>query len=95
MSNIDDIQKQRGSTYGSFSDNATVYIKLQNIIIDAVENNEHHGDKFTPEMMLALTMSIHKISRIVNGNPEYLDSWIDAESYLNLGRKSIENKVTG
>ena len=37
----------------------------------------------------AVEMILHKISRIVNGDPDIVDSWLDIAGYATLGMNSI------
>jgi hypothetical protein len=39
---------------------------------------------FTDSQWEALEMIAHKIGRIVNGDPDYADSWIDIAGYAKL-----------
>jgi len=39
----------------------------------------------------ALDMICHKIARIVNGNPDYADSWTDIAGYATLVAERLEN----
>ena len=37
-----------------------------------------------PDQKEALFMIAHKIGRIINGDPDYADSWIDIAGYAKL-----------
>jgi hypothetical protein len=40
----------------------------------------------------SLEMIAHKIGRILNGDPDYDDSWLDIEGYSKLVRDEINNR---
>lgn len=84
---IEDIQKERGARYGSFGDCGAISYALKTIVRTV---NDSRVEKIPDAAMEGIEMALHKIARIVNGDPMYLDSWIDAESYINLARKEIE-----
>ena len=45
------------------------------------------------DMREALEMIAHKIGRILNGDPNYADSWIDIAGYAKLVADRLEGKV--
>ena len=87
MSNIDETLKQRGNRYGSFEDNAATAQELKRVL------HEHKAWKTGLGSMHkeSLEMIMHKIARIVNGDPDYDDSWVDIAGYATLVVKSINN----
>lgn len=92
---INEILEERGSRYGEFKGHATITQALKrNFSIYSV--NYH---KLTPSMVEAIDMIFHKLGRIGNGDPNYLDSWIDIVGYtqlvideLNAASESASNK---
>jgi len=81
MSNINEVLSERGSRYGKFKDHAEVTQKLKYII------RLHMGaryDRLETDQQEALDMIAHKIGRIVNGDPNYADSWVDIAGYAKL-----------
>lgn len=78
------MQEKRGLRYGRWYDNSATSQALCNILRDAMADNVNI---LAPQQIEALEMAMHKVARIVCGDPAYLDSWRDAESYLNLGRQ--------
>lgn len=77
----DDILKERGGRYGRFVDHAHITQYLKVII-----GNHLTAKKKTlhPDQQEALDMICHKIGRIVNGDPDYSDSWHDIAGYAKL-----------
>lgn len=81
MTEINDILTERGKRYGRFIDHAAVTIRLKSVLRDAV--NEHRKD-LDYDQEEALDMICHKLGRIVNGDPNYEDSWRDVAGYATL-----------
>jgi hypothetical protein len=79
MTNINNILDERGSRYGDFSSNATTTQLIKQAI-----NLGDTTDKLSFYQREALEMIAHKISRIVNGDANYIDSWIDIVGYAQL-----------
>lgn len=79
MSSISQTLEERGRNYGEFSDVSETIQSLKEI----VRNNERWR-RLDPHMKEAIEMILHKIGRIVNGNPRHLDSWHDIAGYAQL-----------
>lgn len=73
------VLSERGSRYGTLMDNATISQGLKEIL-----HNSTNWGAMPPDMKEALHMIVHKISRIVEGDFEYDDSWIDISGYSTL-----------
>lgn len=85
MSNLNGTLKKRGSVYGSFENNAKTSQELKRVIHE--HENFHNLNDAHVE---AFEMIFHKISRILNGDPNYADSWHDIAGYATLVEKAIE-----
>lgn len=48
------------------------------------ETDGSYGDHLAPDQQEALDMICHKIGRIINGDPDYADSWHDIAGYAQL-----------
>ena len=94
MSEVENTLKERGSKYGVFKVHADITQSLK-CIMNGYTRFEHETDaqnairrgKFnslTADKQEALDMIAHKIGRILNGDPEYRDSWIDIAGYAQL-----------
>lgn len=75
----------RGSRYGDFNEKARITQALKNTMQDSPNWNE-----LPPEQKEALEMVVHKIGRILNGDNNYKDSWIDIEGYIHLVSQELE-----
>ncbi len=65
--------------YGAFEHNAKTSQALK-----AVMHERPGWDRLSPDQREALEMIQHKIARILNGDPDYLDSWVDIAGYAQL-----------
>jgi hypothetical protein len=77
----------RGSRYGKFSGHAEIAQRLKAIM--RVYEAER-GCDLDPDQREALEMIAHKIARILNGDPNYADSWIDIAGYAQLIADRLE-----
>jgi len=84
VSNIEEILTERQLTHGEFVDHALLAQSLK-----AAMHNHPRWLTLAPDMAEALEMIQHKIARIINGNPEYADHWVDLIGYARL----IENRL--
>ena len=83
---VDDILDERAATYGAFMDVAAVAVALRAVIRD------RRPDLF-PDQDEALNMICSKIARIVNGDPNHIDSWRDIAGYAQLVVDRLEGRV--
>lgn len=76
--NITEVLTERGSRYGKFKDHAAIAQDLKAILW------KHDYQRMRPDQCEALEMICHKIARILNGDPDYADSWVDIAGYATL-----------
>lgn len=87
MSEIVEILTERGNRYGSFVGHAEVTMGLKNLIQEHLMKRDKILEDDQQE---ALDMICHKIGRIINGDPNYADSWIDIAGYSKLVADRLE-----
>jgi len=78
---IQEILDERGKRYGKFTDHANITQQLK------YSMKLFDGEKWLalkPDQREALEMIAHKIGRILNGDPDYADSWDDIAGYAKL-----------
>ena len=85
---ITEILEERGLRYGPFTGHAAVTQKLK-----SVAHQFAAGKPFAPDQAEALDMIFHKIGRILNGDPDYADSWIDIAGYAKLVADRLQGTV--
>jgi hypothetical protein len=79
MSEIHDILNERGGRYGEFKTHAEITQKIKEALFGGASFAYLEYDQKE-----ALEMIAHKLGRIVNGDPNYLDSWVDIVGYTQL-----------
>lgn len=84
--NIENTLADRGSKYGSFDGHAAITQALKYTMHKSPRWRELSEDKKE-----ALEMVAHKIGRILNGDPEYKDSWVDIEGYVHLVSQTLKD----
>jgi len=72
---------ERGNRYGEFKGHAEVTQRLKAVVESELTWRTKLLD---PDQQEALDMIFHKIGRIVNGDPNYADSWHDIAGYAKL-----------
>ena len=87
MSSIDKTLDERGQRYGEFASHAHVTQLLKRAM------GRHPGwRKLADDQREALEMTAHKIGRILNGDPDYIDSWHDIIGYVRLVEQRLERE---
>ena len=87
MSSIDKTLDERGQRYGEFIGHAHVTQLLKRAM------GRHPGwRKLADDQREALEMTAHKIGRILNGDPDYIDSWHDIIGYIRLVEQRLERE---
>lgn len=84
---INETLKERGARYGKFEDHAWVTQRLKRIVTEELRRQNKCVE---PDQQEALDMIFHKIGRIVAGDADYADSWIDIAGYATLVAKRLE-----
>lgn len=79
--------KERGSRYGKFTDHAQITQSIKEVMYGNVGFS-----KLAADQREALEMIAHKIGRILNGDPNYDDSWHDIAGYASLVAKRLQGK---
>lgn len=76
---IENTLSDRGKLYGEFTGHARITQNIKRALVDSPNWKELPDD-----MKEALEMLAHKIGRILNGDPNYHDSWHDIIGYTKL-----------
>ena len=85
MNNIDKTLDERGTRYGEFPQHASITQGIK----DAMSKGRN-WDTLDDDMKEALEMTAHKIGRILNGDPNYIDSWHDIIGYARLVEQRLK-----
>lgn len=76
---------ERGSRYGAFDSHAQITQELK-----AAMHRCANWAQLAPDQQEALEMIQHKAGRILNGDPNYADSWVDIAGYAQLVAKRLQ-----
>lgn len=76
--NITETLQERGQRYGVFKRHAEISQQLKEVI------SGYQTKVLAADQQEALEMICHKIARIINGDPDYADSWHDIAGYAQL-----------
>ena len=87
---IEEVLNQRQASYGSFTKNAEVSQMLKYFMTQGT----NYKQMPVPHRE-ALEMIVHKIARIVNGDPNYIDNWVDIIGYSQLVIEEIKSYDEG
>lgn len=82
--NLQAITDERGAEYGDFTHQGIIAQDLKEYM------REQDGWKrLKSHQKESLDMIMHKVSRILNGNPENRDSWVDIAGYAQISAERI------
>ena len=82
---IHEVLEQRGNRYGEYSDVSDAAQQFKDIVRGRVA-----WKHMEPYMQESLDMICNKLSRIINGDPYYDDSWRDIAGYAQLVVNELE-----
>jgi hypothetical protein len=80
----------RAQSYGKFKDGAAL---MQAIKRELSAHAAKHGKTFADDQWEALEMIVHKMGRIVNGDPNVVDHWVDIAGYATLVADRLDGRV--
>ena len=84
---VTQVLTERGSRYGKFTGHAEVTQTLKAIFRAKMGEK---WDCLADDQKECLDMIAHKLGRIINGDPNYADSWIDIAGYAKLVADRLE-----
>ena len=76
---VEAILEERGRRYGLFTDLASMSQTIKDMM-----KQEEGWARLAPDQKEALEVIAQKIARILNGDPDYADSWMDIAGYAKL-----------
>jgi hypothetical protein len=85
--NIDATLAERGTRYGQFTGHAKITQDMKRAM---VASDKWAG--LADDQKEALEMVVHKIGRVLNGDPDYVDSWTDIIGYTRLVEMRLANE---
>tara|TARA_R110001583_G_scaffold139087_1_gene291135 strand:+ start:1325 stop:1597 length:273 start_codon:yes stop_codon:yes gene_type:complete len=89
MGDVKDTLAEREKIHGDYRQVAAVAQSIK----DALDcHRALFQDKFSPAQRESLDQIATKMARIVCGDPNIIDHWLDIEGYARLVRKILEKK---
>lgn len=85
---VDETLDERGVRYGTFVYQAELAQKLKDACVVHAMNRKN---ELAADQWEALEMILHKVARIINGDPDHVDSWHDIAGYAKL----VEDRLNG
>ena len=76
---IDKTLEERGTRYGNFQTHSAITQSLKSVM-----HQTPRWKDLQPDQKECLEMIAHKVGRILNGDPNYHDSWHDIVGYTKL-----------
>jgi len=89
MTSIDKTLQERGNRYGEFPEHARVTQNIKRAMADS-----KNWETLSDDKKESLEMVAHKIGRILNGDPDYADSWHDISGYTKLVEDDLNAEDT-
>ncbi|CAB4137680.1 hypothetical protein UFOVP768_5 [uncultured Caudovirales phage] len=85
MTDVKATLAERTARYGQFKDHARISQEIKRVMkkTDGWNNLGATGRE-------ALEMIAHKIARVLNGDPTYIDNWVDIAGYATLVAERLE-----
>ena len=99
MATTEETLKERGERYGKFANHAAITQALKAVMLtgtslelsdEVVERIRSRVSLMESDQAECLEMIAHKIGRILNGDPNYGDSWRDIAGYATLVADRLE-----
>ena len=87
---VDKTLDARAEMYGKFKDGAALMQSIKRVLADHAAK---HNKTFADDQWEALEMIVHKIGRIVNGDPDVTDHWVDIAGYATLIAERLEGNA--
>jgi hypothetical protein len=90
VANIEDLLNDRAKDYGKFKDGAALMQSIKRLL---AEHARVHDKLFADDQWEAIEMIVHKLGRILNGNPDKVDNWVDIAGYATLVADRLEGNA--
>ncbi|RMD61676.1 hypothetical protein D6833_07950 [Candidatus Parcubacteria bacterium] len=85
---VSSVLSERGKRYGRFTGHAKLSQGFKVLMHESVG-----WAALSDDQAESLEMIVHKIARILNGDPDYPDSWLDIAGYARLVHDRLVKEV--
>lgn len=90
VTSVDTVLNDRAKDYGKFIEGAEIMQMLKRLVHNYIEDR---GTPLAFDQREAIDMIIHKMGRIINGNPDKVDHWTDIAGYAKLVADRLEGNA--
>jgi len=87
QTNVNEMLAGREGRYGSFQGHAKISQDIKDVMKATAV-----WERLQDDQIEALEMVAHKIARILNGDPNYADNWVDIAGYATLVANRLEKE---
>jgi hypothetical protein len=87
---VDQVLDSRAKDYGKFIEGAEIMQMLKRLVHNYIEDR---GTPLAFDQREAIDMIIHKLGRIIKGNPDKVDHWVDIAGYAILVSERLEGNA--
>jgi hypothetical protein len=87
---VDQVLDSRAKDYGKFIEGAEIMQMLKRLVHNYIRDR---GTPLAFDQREAIDMIIHKMGRIINGNPDKVDHWVDIAGYATLVAERLEGNA--
>lgn len=88
LKNVNTLLAEREERYGSFAGHAAIAQDLKDVLHEAPK-----WPLLNAAQKEALEMVCHKIARVLNGDPDYIDNWTDIAGYAVLAEQETAERA--
>lgn len=88
MSTTEQILNERSKTHGEFHTHASMAQALKHVV-----RNSPNSDRLSQVQMEGLDMILHKVARVLNGDPNHVDHWDDIAGYAELVARELRDQT--
>jgi hypothetical protein len=90
MPEVDATLDARAVEYGKFIEGAEVIQMLKRVVQNALNNRDK---TLAHDQAESMDMILHKVGRIINGNPDVVDHWLDIAGYAQLVADRLNGRI--
>lgn len=88
MGKVKELLEERAKTHGTYTHTAFLSQKFKEV---ARKGNNWDGGRLNSAQQESIDMILHKIARILSGDPDHIDSWQDISGYAQLVVDELEH----
>jgi len=90
QTDVDTVLDERAKDYGKFIEGAEIMQMLKRLVHNYIEKR---GTPLAFDQREAIDMMIHKLGRVINGNPDKVDHWVDIAGYATLVADRLQGEA--